>query len=228
MTVIAIMNRLLRNRSGVAMTEFALGAPLLLTAGLWGAETANYALMTMKVGQLAAHVADNASRIGDASTIQNRKIYETDILDVIYGAQLQARAPMKLYDRGRLIISSVQVNASGQQYIHWQRCRGSLNVNSAYGSEGTILPNGMGPAGAEVMAMPDDAVIFVELRYTYQPLVSSRFVSNPNIVSIASFTVRDDRDLTQIYLLQPGDIAYRQRCNLRRGDIRLNAAGRPI
>ena len=72
--MIAALRRLARNRSGVAMTEFALGAPFLLMAGLWGTEMANYALVNMKIGQLAVHIADNASRIGDTSMLQDRKI----------------------------------------------------------------------------------------------------------------------------------------------------------
>jgi len=46
----SLLRALARSRSGVAMTEFALGAPLVLMAGLWGTETANYALTSMKVG----------------------------------------------------------------------------------------------------------------------------------------------------------------------------------
>jgi Flp pilus assembly protein TadG len=61
--------RLARNRSGLAMTEFALGAPFLLTAGLWGVELANFAVTNMKIGQIAVHIADNGSRIGDTSTL---------------------------------------------------------------------------------------------------------------------------------------------------------------
>lgn len=105
------LRRLLRSRSGVAMTEFALGAPLVLMAGLWGTETANYALTSMKLGQVAVQVADNASRVGDLSTLQNRKVYESDINDVLYGAQLQAGG-LKLFQYGRVIISSLQVRAA--------------------------------------------------------------------------------------------------------------------
>ena len=110
MTGLSSFRRLLRNRSGVAMTEFALGAPFLLMAGLWGTETANYALVNMKVGQLAVHVADNASRVGDTSTLQNRKVYEADILDVLIGAQIQGGPALDLYENGRVIISSLQVS----------------------------------------------------------------------------------------------------------------------
>lgn len=226
MILLRPLRRLLRNRSGVAMTEFALGAPLLLMAGLWGAETANFALVNMKIGQLAVHLADNGSRVGDTSTLQNRKVYEADINDLLYGAQLQAGG-LDIYAHGRVIVSSLQVDpATGRQYIHWQRCRGAKQVDSAYGGEGDDVGNGMGPAGEEVFAQPDDAVIFVEISYTYQPLVSQRFVTRPDIISIASFTVRDDRDISQLYQRDDASPDPVQRCNTYRGPMQVGTNGK--
>ena len=49
------MRGIRKNASGLAMTEFALSLPLLLTAGLYGAETANLVLTHMKISQLASH-----------------------------------------------------------------------------------------------------------------------------------------------------------------------------
>ena len=218
-----------RDTSGVAMTEFALGAPFLLMAGLWGAESANYALVNMKMSQLAIQLADNASRIGDTSTLQNRKIYEADINDVIYGAQLQAGG-LDLYGQGRVIISSLQVeDGTENQYIKWQRCRGVMEAGSSYGDEGDGLDGsmtGMGPAGTEVMAQPGDAVIFVELIYNYRPMVSARFVGNREIRAIASFTVRDKRDITQIYQRDPDSPDQVQTCNTFRGQAVLSSTGK--
>lgn len=225
MSPLRTIRRLLRSTSGVAMTEFALGAPFLLMAGLWGTETANFALVNMKVGQLAVHVADNASRIGDTSTLQDRRIYESDILDVFIGAQIQGGPGMTLYDRGRVIVSSLEVDASGEQYIHWQRCRGALPVASSFGKTGDILPNGMGAVGNEVLAQDGDAVIFVQVNYTYQPLISSAFVGTPDISSIATFTVRDDRDLSQIYQRDPARPDPVQNCSAYTGQINLGANG---
>jgi len=225
----SLLRALLRNRSGVAMTEFALGAPLVLMAGLWGTETANYALTSMKVGQIAVQIADNASRVGDLSTLQNRRVFESDINDVLYGAQLQAGG-LNLYASGRVIISSLQVRpagggGTGQQYIHWQRCRGALRVNSSYGVEDQNLPNGMGPTGEEVIAQDGDAVIFVEVRYTYQPLISDRFIPREDMSSIASFTVRDDRDISQLYQRDPAVPDPVQRCSAYAGSITVNSNG---
>jgi len=194
------LRRLLRDHSGVAMLEFALGAPFVLTFGLWGIEISNLALTNMKVSQVAMHLADNASRIGDTSVLADRKIYESDINDVLYGANLQGGQSLNLYEPGRVIVSSLEVNASGQQYIHWQRCKGKKNHTSSYGVQGANLgTTGMGPTGYKVLAQPNDAVIFVEVVYDYQPLVSAAFVSNTTIAATSAFTVRDDRDLSQIY-----------------------------
>ena len=80
------------------------------------------------------------------------------------------------------------------------------NHLSSYGLEGDGLSGGlagMGPAGKEVWAFPDEAVVFVEVAYDYQSLVGPRFGMAGEIVSTASFTVRDDRDLTQIYQRDP-------------------------
>jgi len=231
MSLLRNLRRLVRNSSGVAMTEFALGAPFLLMAGLWGTEEANYALVNMKIGQLAVHVADNASRVGDTSTLQNRRIYESDINDVIVGAQIQGGAPIGLYDNGRVIISSLEHvwdpagSGVGQQYIHWQRCRGAKNVASSFGDEGDILASGMGPAGEEVTAEPGDAVIFVEINYTYQPLISASFLGSLDIHSIASFTVRDDRDLSQIYQRDPTHPDPVQSCSTYSGNVTIGTSG---
>jgi hypothetical protein len=192
------------------MVEFALGTPLLLTAGLWGVETANFAVTNMKVSQLAIHIADNGSRIGDTSTLANRKIYEADVNDLLIGAHIQGGAGLDLYEHGRVIVSSLEVDdTTGRQYIHWQRCRGKKHVVSSYGNEGDGLSggvSGIGPSGQEVSAEVGDAVIFVEINYDYQPLVSSRFLGANNTIStIAAFTVRDDRDLSQIYQRDPGN-----------------------
>jgi hypothetical protein len=230
MSLLRQLRRLVRNTSGVSAVEFALGAPLLLTAGLWGSETANYALVNMKVGQLAVHIADNASRIGDTSTLQNRKIYESDINDVIYGAQIQGGPTIGLYDNGRVIISSLQVRPMGgggdeEQYIHWQRCRGVKNVASSFGDEGDVKPDGMGREGNEVLAQSGDAVIFVEVNYTYQPLISANFMGSLDIISTASFTVRDDRDLSQIYQRDPINPDTEQQCSVFSGNLGADTDG---
>ena len=198
------------SRSGVAATEFALVLPFLLGAGLMGLEVANRAVVQMQVSQLAAQIADNASRIGDTSTLQDRKIYESDLNDLFIGAGLQGGDRLDLFERGRVIISSLEVmpGTEDQQYIHWQRCMGTKDHASSYGLEGdglsTGLP-GMGPPGQEVVAFKDEAVVFVEIAYDYQSIAGTTFGFTDEVHATASFTVRDDRDLSQIYQRDPND-----------------------
>lgn len=206
--VAALLARLGRSRSGVAATEFALALPFMLGSGLMGLEVANRAIVSMQINQIAAQIADNASRIGDTSTLENRKIYEADIDDLLRGANLQAGERIGLFEHGRVIISSLEVvpNTDDQQYIHWQRCGGKKKHLSSYGFAGDGLDgglSGMGPPGHEVWAFQGEAVMFVEVAYDYQPLVGTTFGLPTEIDSTASFTVRDDRDLTQIYQRDP-------------------------
>jgi hypothetical protein len=198
-----LLARLRGNASGVAAVELALGAPLVLTLGLWGAELGNLAITHMRISQLAMQLADNGSRIGDVSMLENLKIYESDINDLLMGANVQS-GKLDLFEHGRVVISSLEVvpGTEGTQYIHWQRCKGKRAFQSNYGGEGTGLDgslSGMGPAGEEVSATDGDAVIFVEIEYAYQPIVSSRFVPDTIISTTATFNVRSDRDLAQIY-----------------------------
>jgi hypothetical protein len=210
---------LVKDLSGTAMTEFALGLPLLLTAGLYGAETANLALINMKVSQLAMHIADNASRIGDTSTISNRKIFESDINDLLAGSNIQGGNSLNFYEHGRAIISSNEVfdsiisclnggcpnglHPDGTKFIHWQRCKGKKVWPASYGEEDAVLPSGIGPLGQEVIPDPGTAVIFVEVAYDYQPLVSSRFFGPTTIKAISSFVVRDNIDLSGLKQRNP-------------------------
>jgi len=154
-----ILQRLAAARSGVAATEFALALPLLLGTGLMGLEAANRAVVQMQINQLASHIADNASRIGDASMLQDRRIYESDINDLLRGAQVQGEGRIDLFEHGRVIISSLEVvpGTNGNQYIHWQRCLGAKKDDSSFGIEGDGLDGrleGMGPPAGKSGRFP--------------------------------------------------------------------------
>jgi hypothetical protein len=205
-----LASRLRANASGAAVTEFALAAPLLMTAGLWGVESANQAIVQMRVSQVAVLVADNASRVGENSLLGETKLYESDINDVLYGAQLQGGRAFDLYKHGRVILSSLEVvpGTQDQHYIHWQRCKGKLERTSSYGVEGdgsSAGIAGMGPEGEEIIAFPGEAVMFVEVVYKYQPLISSAFTRADDIHATAAFNVRDNRNLEQVYQRDDAD-----------------------
>lgn len=202
------MPALARCTGGAALTEFALVLPLLLVAGLWGVEVAHKAIMAMRVSQVAVLVADNASRVGENSLLGETKLYEGDINDVFRGAHVQGGDAFGLYDRGRVILSSLEVvpDSEGRQYIHWQRCLGKRQHPSSYGTTGIGLHTpfaGMGPSGEEIQADEGEAVMFVEVVYEYEPLFSTMFVKSTVLSATAAFNVRQNRDLSQVYQRDP-------------------------
>ncbi len=203
--------KLWRDRSGLALVEFAYTLPILLVLGMTGLELSNLAIVNLRVSQAAMHIADNGSRIGDRDALNAQKIYESDINDIFLGVDIQAGAQTDLFENGRVIISSLEMNDDGGQWIHWQRCMGRLNVQSAYGVEGTGETGtdfaGMGEAGQELQATAGQAVIFVEIIYDYEPLIGNdyamRFINSSRLTSTSAFNVRGTRDLSGIYQTSP-------------------------
>lgn len=181
---------------GVAFVEFALAAPLLLFATLGGLELANYALTHLKVNQIAMTVADNAGRVTTG-------IDEANLYEVFAGAEVIGES-IDFEANGRIVLSSLQDNGrTGNRHgqtINWQRCWGDLPVDPAYGEEGdgrndATLEQGMGPPGNRIRSIPDTAVMFAEVTYEYQPLISATVVPlSGTIRHESAFNVRDRRN----------------------------------
>lgn len=131
----ALLKRLCDNRSGLALIEFALTAPLVVALGLYGVETANLALANLRVSQIALNLADNASRVGVQSSLVTQQLREIDVNDTLTAARVQGKA-WDLTTRGRITLSSLEADGSGNQTIHWQRCLGTKSgtgYDSTYG-----------------------------------------------------------------------------------------------
>jgi hypothetical protein len=194
------------------LIEFAFAAPLVLGMGMLGTDTAFLVITHMQISQIAMQVADNASRVGEQDVLTARKVFERDIAETLIGAEKLGQN-LDLYDNARVIISSLQRNASGGQWIAWQRCRGAVQHTSSYGVEGngatgTSFP-GMGVPGRYITASQGTAVMFVEVAFDYEPITPITVFENRRIVYTAAFNVRDNRDLTRLYA--GGPVA---RCNV--------------
>ena len=202
-----LFRRLAHDNSGVTVIETAFITPIILLMGMAGLELANFALVNMRLNQAAVHISDNTSRVGSTGILSAQRVDEADINDLLIGLNYQAGESIDLFQHGRVIVSSLEQNTDGGQWIHWQRCQGELDYSSAYGPEGTgesgTAFSGMGPPGAEVRAPPGSAVIYVEIAYEYQPIIgnqiSSAFVQDEDILTESTFIVRSSRDLTRLY-----------------------------
>ena len=184
--------RLGRDTRGLALTEFAFAAPIFLTLVLTGLELSNLALAHLKISQMAMTVADNAGRITGG-------LRETDIYEVFASAEYTGDG-LDFEPHGRLILSSLQHNDATKedegQTIVWQRCWGNdKTIRPAYGKEGDgknddSLKDGLGAGTSKITALKDTAVMFVEVTYHYQPLVSTAFFTPPTIRYESAFNTR--------------------------------------
>lgn len=195
---IKCLSKLLRAEEAVALIEFAYMLPVLLVLGMGGAELVNVAMVNTRLSQMAIALSDNASRV--KSNVSGAiTIREADINDVFYAVETTG-STIKFKEHGRAILSSLETNASGGQWVRWQRCYGDLQYTPAYGTvdqgkTGTTY-QGMGPAGSTVTVEPNEAIMYVELAYDYQPMWFSGF-GEMRIVKNAAFYVRDTRDLSK-------------------------------
>jgi len=213
-----------RDRSGIAMIEFALALPLVLGISCYGLEIANLALLNLRVSQITLALADNASRVGVYKTT-TQQLREIDVDDIFAATRYQGSG-INLTTNGRITLSSLEniqqsYDTGGPvQRIHWQRCLGAKSdpgYDSSYGTTtktagttatltdaGTTVASGMGNAGTQVTAPSGSGVMFVEVNYLTKPLFGSFLMSPTRIHYIASFIVRDSRDYSQLYNPSPG------------------------
>lgn len=201
-TLIQRLGAFVRDHSGVAYVEFAYTFPVVLAMGMYGVEATNLAMSHMRVSQIALSMADNSSRVGQDSPLSLTQFRESDVNDTFAAAEEQA-GNLDFAARGRVILSSLEQNEDGGQWIHWQRCFGGGAYESTFGEEGdgedgNDFP-GMGREDEEITAPAGNAVMFVEAFYRYEPIISEALLGAPELHYTAAFLVRDQRDLTQIY-----------------------------
>lgn len=189
------LSELRDDNRGLALIEFAFSLPVLVVLSMAGLETANLALAHMRISQIAMLVADNAARVRSS-------IDEADVNEIMTGAELSSDS-LKLKANGRIILSDLEPNGltapNAGQYIRWQRCWGQGSFTSSYGVKDDGKTNnsmaaGMGPTGTKIMASSGSAVMFVEVAYNYQPLVSNTLFGPKVIRYSSAFIVRERTD----------------------------------
>ncbi len=188
-----MLGRLARDVSAVAMIEVAFCVPILAMIGFGGIEYANLLLSTTRVNQIGLSAADNAARIAFGSNLSQPRVREVDINEVFAGVEEQAKG-MNFKANGRVILSSIERNADGGQWIHWQRCYGDLPVSSAFGPQGTGA-TGTSFAGVGATASAGTAIMLVEVTYDYKSLLWGKWFQTKRIRETSAFLIREARDL---------------------------------
>lgn len=197
-----LLSRLGRSESGVSAVEFALLLPVIMSMGMGGIEIASMFVANLQVNALALSVADNASRMEQTTnTTVTPTVTENDLNSIMKGAMLEGSG-INIQTFGKVIVSSLERDpATGKQYIHWQRCGGSLTASSAYGNattnnglNGAVL-TGMGSGATQVTAAAGSAVMFVEVTYRYNGVFGTIFTQPFNMKSEGAYLIRDIRNL---------------------------------
>ena len=186
-----MIRKIIKDKSGVAMIEFALMLPIFVLAVMGGMELAWEAVVRQKLQSIAASSADNAARVRNV-------IDESDISEIMVAARLNG-TDIDLEQNGRLIISSIQRNASNTgNWIRWQRCFGTRTARSNYGIEGTGQTNSsLARIGTSTIQPPTgNAIIIAEIEYRHEPLISNSFFGEKVFRFETVYIVRDRQDLS--------------------------------
>ena len=213
------------DQTGSVILEFAFAVPIFMMLSVVALELVNLKLAKMRVSQIAMTVADNLSRAKMSVPLGLPRLREVDVNDTLLGAGAQGGTMIDVLGNGRIVVSSLQRNSAGKQVIAWQRCKGKLAVTSQYGVQGATQPNsgtggfqGMGRSNDMVKAEPNSAVIFAEVTYDYNPIISEWLLGKPRLREEAAYYVRDDRDLVggpaANGMYNPSPTAVVSACNL--------------
>jgi hypothetical protein len=181
--------RLRRCSRGAALIEFAFAAPVLLAFVVGGMELTHYVVVQMQINRIAAMTADNASRL--------RTPMSESYMNQLFTGVDKAGAAIDFKNRGRVIVSSVQNNTAGNgQWIRWQRCFGTLAVNSKYGTEGKGQSDTSLPTINGLTAQAGSALIYAEVTYNYQPIIPNTYFNPGQIKHETAFIVRQRTDFS--------------------------------
>lgn len=215
-----LFSQLRKDRSGLALVEFAVSLPFFMGLVVGGLETSHYAYVHMRLNQLTIDTADGAARMGEGEVLAAKTIDERQINDVfagtlrqgesiLLGGEHEYRDPgtgdISLRGNAIIILSSVEpvedFDADDPKYrIRWQRCVGSADYFSP--EYGTVADSteidGIGPDGRLSVPPDDGALMFVETHYYYRPIILNGFsqLTNVSITKTAAMVVRDVRDYT--------------------------------
>lgn len=159
----------LKNKNGIAMTEFALFAPVLFMIAAGSFEVARYALIMQKMDRITATLSDLVARSG------NEAMSELEISNILDSASYMAR-PFDFSDNSLIVITSVEGRASQAPIILSQRVSGSLTgVGSSIGDgedDDATLPEAFPDVGSGETLSDGETLVVAEFLYRYTPYLT--------------------------------------------------------
>lgn len=162
----------------MALVEFALMLPVLLTFFYGCIEITRYILITQKVEKLAFTVADVCS--------QNKTLSVSDITALL-AATNDIMKPFNFGNAGKVMITSLyRADGAANAKVNWRYISTStLNVTSGLGSLGAV------PTMPGTFAFDNkENVIAAEVYYQFSPLITTQFFGTRIIYRAAFYKPR--------------------------------------
>ena len=153
-----------RDRKGIAATEFAVLATVLSLALLAGTELSRYTLMHQKMDRVSSSVSNWVA--------QSTTMATTDFNNM-WAAANQVAKPFEITGaNGRVIVSFIVAETDTNYRITWQRSgTGTMAQVSKLGTEG-------GLATMPVTMKTGDTIVAVEVYANYQPFIFSDIIGD--------------------------------------------------
>ena len=155
------LRRLIGEREGISLIEFAFMAPILVTLLIGSFEIARFVLLNQKLNRLASNSSDLVTRSETMSEAE---------LDNIFAAGEFITSPFRIGDNGVVIISSVSnpgPNDTTPPVVNWQqRSNPAAPFPSDIGVEGGLASL---PTGVTLRVGQD--IIISEVIYDFEPIM---------------------------------------------------------
>ena len=174
----AMLRRFAKAERGIAVVEFALALPVLMTLFYGTVEVSRYILITQKVEKLAHSIADVTSQEQTASAAT---------LDQVMSAASDIMSPYTMTTNGKIIISSLyRAPSTTNATVNWRyQGGGSYAATSLIGAVGAVpsVPGGFTFDDRE-------NVIAAEVFFQFSPLISTQFFGTTTIYRAAFYKPR--------------------------------------
>ena len=157
-----LFTRFLKDRSAVAMTEFAMMLPLIMLMTLGSFEVGRYALLTQKLDRITATMADLVARAEALSATE---------MDNLFNSTDHLASPFDFTGSGMVVVTSVLGREDEEPLIIGQRSKGTITgVSSKIGMNGgdATLPAVFTDGNGQTLA-DGEGVIIAEVFYNYAP-----------------------------------------------------------
>ncbi len=169
--------RLCKNNNGMAIVEFAMMLPVLLTFFYGCVELTRYILIAQKVEKFAYTVADVSS--------QNQTLTLADITALL-SASDDVMQPFTFGNSGKVFITSLYRPDGAAAKVNWRYTSDStLAVSSTLGAVDAV------PVMPGTFAFDNkENVIATEIYYQFTPLLTSQFFGTTTIYRAAFYKPR--------------------------------------